>query len=647
MQLRFQGVNSSVFLHHEPNSTSTLLVEPGVLVVKRHHILVRWSHWLNVPLLLGLVLSGISIYWASPIYQHKPDPNTGNFDVAADIGIWICAHVPGQHHYASPPDWLYNHMSLGPGMLAPALRLHWLCAYLFMLNGMVYVAGLVMGRGWRGLLPRRTDLVDALRMFRYYLGVPFAKLTRRQWLHPLFNTKYNALQRAAYFSMPVAGFLSVATGWAIHKPMQLHWLAALFGGFDAARVWHFWLMWLFIFFVVPHVILVFADGWDTLRSMIVGWSIRVDRSEYVEMNNEEKGNSGKPKDLPSTGKESEQDVAELPAAGPENTNPSVRKPIENPEAAEAIEPQVAAIELPSLSVDRVSQTDEVVPPIAVKPVFVKKHQSFFEERPLPVIEMAPGIMRNRTRREVLAFGVGAVATAASAGFLLPKATLNRLGMRRDLNSRGKEWLLNNALRIDDDVAEALYSRNRMVPTYTKVQITEIKNNYNGNTPDPGYISGWNLTLEGLASGLSVSLDIRKLMNRFPVHEQITRFVCVEGWSAIAWWAGLRFDDLLRAYTPISQAKWARVESSVNLDASGNPDPYFVSIDLATARHPQTLLVTHHDGQPLTVEHGAPLRLLVPVKLGLKNVKAVTRITYSAEEPRDYWTQYGYSSYDGI
>ena len=75
-------------------------------------------------------------------------------------------------------------------------------------------------------------------------------------------------------------------------------------------------------------------------------------------------------------------------------------------------------------------------------------------------------------------------------------------------------------------------------------------------------------------------------------------VCVEGWSAIAWWSGLRFDDLLRAYPPMSQAKWVRVESSVNLDASGNPDPYFVSLDLPTARHPQTLLATHFNGQPL-------------------------------------------------
>jgi DMSO/TMAO reductase YedYZ molybdopterin-dependent catalytic subunit len=73
----------------------------------------------------------------------------------------------------------------------------------------------------------------------------------------------------------------------------------------------------------------------------------------------------------------------------------------------------------------------------------------------------------------------------------------------------------------------------------------------------------------------------------------------------------------------------------------------MSIDLATARHPQTLLATHFNGQPLAVDHGAPLRLLVPVKLGLKNVKAITKITYSAEEPRDFWAERGYSRYDGI
>jgi DMSO/TMAO reductase YedYZ molybdopterin-dependent catalytic subunit len=272
---------------------------------------------------------------------------------------------------------------------------------------------------------------------------------------------------------------------------------------------------------------------------------------------------------------------------------------------------------------------------------------FFADRPLPVVEMNPGELLKWTRREVLLLGVGAAAALTGGAFLLPKDTLSRIGVRRSTDSRSKEWILNHALRFDDDVATALYSENRLVPTYTKSQITPLKNNYNGVTPDPAYIPGWKLALDGLDSGLRMSLDIRTLMTRFPLHDQITRLVCIEGWSAIAWWAGLKFADLLQAFPPKPQAKWAQVESSVNLDAGGNPDPYFVAIDLATARHPQTLLATHHNGQPLTVDHGAPLRLLAPVKLGLKNVKAITRITYSGDPPRDYWAERGYSLYNGI
>ena len=299
------------------------------------------------------------------------------------------------------------------------------------------------------------------------------------------------------------------------------------------------------------------------------------------------------------------------------------------------------------SVDHEPRTNETDPSVAVESVSVEKLQGLFGEQPPPVIEIAPRVLRYRTRRDFLLFGAGAMAALAGGGFLLPQDTLRRMGVRRDMNSPGKEWFLNRALRFDDDVAEALHSENRIVPTYTKAQITPLKNNYNGATPDPAYISGWKLALDGLASGLSISLDLRNLKTRFSIHEQITRLVCVEGWSAIAWWSGLRFDDLLSAYPPMSQAKWARVESSVNLDDSGNPDPYFMSIDLATARHPQTLLATHFNGLPLTVDHGAPLRLLAPVKLGLKNVKAITKITYSAYEPRDYWAERGYSRYDGI
>ena len=72
----------------EQMATSAPERETGVLVVRRHHLLVRCSHWLNVPILLGLILSGLSIYWASPVYRHKPNPQTGSFDPLADVGIW-------------------------------------------------------------------------------------------------------------------------------------------------------------------------------------------------------------------------------------------------------------------------------------------------------------------------------------------------------------------------------------------------------------------------------------------------------------------------------------------------------------------------------------------------------------------------------
>jgi DMSO/TMAO reductase YedYZ molybdopterin-dependent catalytic subunit len=198
-------------------------------------------------------------------------------------------------------------------------------------------------------------------------------------------------------------------------------------------------------------------------------------------------------------------------------------------------------------------------------VSTPKPASFFQERPPQVVEAAPQLLRRSTRRDVLLFGMGAIGAVAVGGSLLPRTTLERLGIiHENKDWPRKEWLLNKSLRIDDDVAEALYSKDRLVPTYTKSQITSLRNNYNGATPDPSYIPEWRLTLDGLGSGLSVSLNIRNLLTSFQLHEQITRLVCVEGWSAIAWWAGLKFDDLLNAYPPMSQAKWARLESSVNL-----------------------------------------------------------------------------------
>jgi thiosulfate reductase cytochrome b subunit len=254
---------------------AVLPASPVRRVVVKHHALVRLSHWMNVPLLLGLIASGLSIYWASPVHEHRPDPVTHSTDYLGDIGIWVTRHAPGVRAGADPGGWLYDRLGLGTFRLSQALRLHWLFAYLFMANGLLYLLGLALGGGYRALLPRVSDPVDALRRMRYYLGVVPAKLLRRPWPHPPERSKYNALQRGAYFSMPLLGILAVASGWAMHKPAQLPWLERLFVSYNGARLVHFWVMVAFAAFVIPHVVLVIADGWDTFRSMVTGWSARV------------------------------------------------------------------------------------------------------------------------------------------------------------------------------------------------------------------------------------------------------------------------------------------------------------------------------------------------------------------------------------
>jgi thiosulfate reductase cytochrome b subunit len=111
-------------------------------------------------------------------------------------------------------------------------------------------------------------------MMRYYLGVVPAALARKPWPHPDIRGKYNALQRGAYFTMPLLGCLVVASGWAMHHPATLGWLERLFGSYDVARIVHFGCMAVLGSFMVPHVILVAADGWDTFRGMVTGWSTR-------------------------------------------------------------------------------------------------------------------------------------------------------------------------------------------------------------------------------------------------------------------------------------------------------------------------------------------------------------------------------------
>ncbi|HET9326163.1 MAG TPA: cytochrome b/b6 domain-containing protein [Candidatus Eisenbacteria bacterium] len=244
-----------------------------VRITLKHHALVRLTHWINVPLLLGLIASGLAIYWAAPVFLHRYDPEIRSRDYLATIGAGI-ARALGDRG-GDPRNWIYDHLSLGPRQLAVSLRWHWALAYVFMLNGTLYFIGLALGGGWRALLPRRSDFAESLAMMRYYLGVIPMALLRRPWPHPDIRSKYNALQRSAYFSMSLFSLLAILSGWAMHKPAQLGWLERMFVSYDGARVVHFVCMLVLGGFVIPHVVLVIADGWDTFRSMVVGWSTRV------------------------------------------------------------------------------------------------------------------------------------------------------------------------------------------------------------------------------------------------------------------------------------------------------------------------------------------------------------------------------------
>ena len=148
------------------------------------------------------------------------------------------------------------------------------------------------------------------------------------------------------------------------------------------------------------------------------------------------------------------------------------------------------------------------------------------------------------------------------------------------------------------------------------------------------------TLMPQTPGLLLMMD--DLLN-LPRHELVTQFKCIEGWSEIVHWAGIRMADFMEAYPPAlidgREPKYIYMET---------PDgDYYTGYDLNVCRHPQTLLVTEMTGAPLTQYHGAPLRLHMPTKYGYKQIKRIGLISYTNRKPDDYWTKLGYDWYAGL
>jgi hypothetical protein len=227
-----------------------------------------------------------------------------------------------------------------------------------------------------------------------------------------------------------------------------------------------------------------------------------------------------------------------------------------------------------------------------------------------------------TRRSFLTGGI-----AAAAGFG------TWLWIRNSYQQGGIPSPLRHAEEADDVFSHALFSESRLAPTFDAADIGEARANGDiglGDDVEPD----WKVEIEGTSP---VTLD---QIQALPRVEQITQFKCIEGWNYIMKWAGVKFSDFAAAHAAaLSQKPWVGLET---------PDgDYYVGLDRASAMHPQTLLAYEMNGQPLTNEHGAPLRLLIPVKYGVKNLKRVGKITFTDVRPHDYWAENGYDYDSGF
>jgi thiosulfate reductase cytochrome b subunit len=193
-----------------------------------HPFIIRLTHWVNAVALAIMVSSGLRIYNASPVFSFK---------------------VP-------------ESLTLG-GWLAGGREWHFFAMWLFLFNGLVWAAYNILTRhGRQTTLFRRSDSGGVLPMILYYVRI------RKE--HPPVR-KYNALQKLAYTTVPLAAVGVILTGVSIYWPVQFGGLTRLFGGYDTARVWHFLFMAAILSFVFGHLFMVLLAGWANFWSMITGW----------------------------------------------------------------------------------------------------------------------------------------------------------------------------------------------------------------------------------------------------------------------------------------------------------------------------------------------------------------------------------------
>lgn len=238
--------------------------------------------------------------------------------------------------------------------------------------------------------------------------------------------------------------------------------------------------------------------------------------------------------------------------------------------------------------------------------------------------------REIARKSRRSFLVGGIAAATAFG------GWRWLKSRQEVD--GLPFPLRRAHEFNERLSRKVFDGSRLAPTFPRERARMPRVNGGEGMPADFDPATWQLRVTGVRGGDSETTltldDIRSL----PRVEMTTELKCIEGWSEVVHWAGARFADFADRYVSTPRGSYVSLET---------PDGgYYVGLDMASARHPQTLLAYEMDGRPLTPEHGAPLRLYIPIKYGIKSIKRIGTISFTDDRPADFWAERGYDWYSG-
>jgi len=205
---------------------------------------------------------------------------------------------------------------------------------------------------------------------------------------------------------------------------------------------------------------------------------------------------------------------------------------------------------------------------------------------------------------------------------------------------GIQQPLRDVLNTNEKIFRKSFSPDHLVKTYpASAAAKSVRVNGNIGMDADFDPAQWKLqVIKNNGDTIFFTLDDIK---RLPKTEIIYNFKCIEGWSQVTWWGGVKFSDFLSYYH-------LDKETSLGYVGLNTPDgEYYVGIDMPSALHRQTLLCYEMNRQPLPMNQGFPLRLIIPVKYGIKSIKRIGSIFFSNERPPDYWAERGYDYYSGL